>query len=178
MRSRVMPGSSPTMERREPVRRLKRVDLPTLGRPQMAMRGKAVAGCRLLVGGWRDISEASCSARSQARSSAASVSGSGRPMLAELGVWRPTIPSAGEVRAAGFLGAGVRGAAGWALEDLGAMVRRDSFSGERVGVRRFFSCSARLAARVLRLRGSTAPVVGVTRGARPCLGRVDAWRCF
>ena len=40
MRSRVMPGSSPTMERREPVRRLKSVDLPTLGRPQMAMRGR------------------------------------------------------------------------------------------------------------------------------------------
>ena len=62
--------------------------------------------------------------------------------------------------------------------DFGAMVWRDSFSGERVGVRFFFSSSARLAARVLRLRGSTAPVVGVTRGARPFLGRVDASRCF
>ena len=79
----------------------------------------------------------------------------------------------GAMRAEGFLGA-----EGRIEEDLGAMVRRDSFSGERVGVRRFFSCSARLAARVLRLRGSTAPVVGVTRGARPFLGRVDAWRCF
>ena len=43
MRSRVMPGSSPTMERREPVRRLKSVDLPTLGRPQMAKTGRSAA---------------------------------------------------------------------------------------------------------------------------------------
>src|SRR5215470_3095718 len=46
MRSRVMPGSSPTMARREPARRLKSVDLPTLGRPTMAMvgtRGEAVS---------------------------------------------------------------------------------------------------------------------------------------
>src|SRR5216684_5876941 len=34
-----MPGSSPTMARRDPTRRLKSVDLPTLGRPTMAMRG-------------------------------------------------------------------------------------------------------------------------------------------
>src|SRR6266702_4081241 len=58
------------------------------------------------------------------------------------------------------------------------MVRRDSFSGERVGVRFFFSAAAFFVARTLRLRGSTAPVVGVTRGARPFLGRVDASRCF
>ncbi len=36
-----MPDSSPTMERREPVRRLKRVDLPTLGRPTIARTGRA-----------------------------------------------------------------------------------------------------------------------------------------
>src|SRR6266849_834019 len=47
MRSRVMPGSLVTMERRVPVKRLKSVDLPTLGRPTMtrdgsfgAMRGR------------------------------------------------------------------------------------------------------------------------------------------
>src|SRR5271154_928698 len=34
-----MPGSSPTIERRELMRRLKRVDLPTLGRPTMARTG-------------------------------------------------------------------------------------------------------------------------------------------
>src|SRR6202049_3212353 len=34
-----MPGSSPTMARRDPVRWLNSVDLPTLGRPTMATRG-------------------------------------------------------------------------------------------------------------------------------------------
>src|SRR5208337_715223 len=38
-RSRVMPGSFPTMARREPVSRLNSVDLPTLGRPTMATSG-------------------------------------------------------------------------------------------------------------------------------------------
>src|SRR6185437_7236636 len=37
-----MPGSSPTMARREPTSRLNSVDLPTLGRPTMAMRGEEV----------------------------------------------------------------------------------------------------------------------------------------
>src|SRR5450432_111404 len=58
------------------------------------------------------------------------------------------------------------------------MVRRDSFSGERVGARFFLSAMAFLVAGTVRLRGSTAPVVGVARGARPFLGRVDASRCF
>src|SRR4029078_3821082 len=40
MRSRVMPGSSVTMERRCPIIRLNKVDLTTLGRPRMAMRGE------------------------------------------------------------------------------------------------------------------------------------------
>src|SRR5206468_10804801 len=39
MRSRVMPGSSVTIERRCPMIRLNNVDLPTLGRPTMAIRG-------------------------------------------------------------------------------------------------------------------------------------------
>src|SRR6266853_4248567 len=39
MRSRVMPGSLVTMERRVPVNRLKRVDLPTLGRPTITSDG-------------------------------------------------------------------------------------------------------------------------------------------
>ena len=39
MRSRVMPGSSVTMERRVPVKRLKSVDLPTFGRPTITMDG-------------------------------------------------------------------------------------------------------------------------------------------
>src|SRR5437870_13803461 len=39
MRSRVMPGSLVTMARRVPVKRLKSVDLPTLGRPTMTRDG-------------------------------------------------------------------------------------------------------------------------------------------
>src|SRR5580658_3524141 len=39
MRSRVMPGSSVTIERRVPVRRLKSVDFPTFGRPTITMDG-------------------------------------------------------------------------------------------------------------------------------------------
>src|ERR1700743_1805787 len=39
MRSRVMPGSLVTMERRVPVKRLKSVDLRTLGRPTMTSDG-------------------------------------------------------------------------------------------------------------------------------------------
>jgi len=39
MRSRVIPGSSPTMARRCPVIRLKSVDFPTLGRPTMTTVG-------------------------------------------------------------------------------------------------------------------------------------------
>src|SRR5664279_3696633 len=41
MRSRVIPGSSPTMERRCPVMRLKRVDFPTLGLPTITTVGMA-----------------------------------------------------------------------------------------------------------------------------------------
>jgi hypothetical protein len=39
MRSRVIPGSSVTIERRVPVSRLKIVDLPTLGRPTITTEG-------------------------------------------------------------------------------------------------------------------------------------------
>src|SRR6266852_8611801 len=40
MRSRVMPGSLVTMARRVPVKRLKSVDLPTLGRPTRTIDGR------------------------------------------------------------------------------------------------------------------------------------------
>src|SRR5919106_2956475 len=43
MRSRVTPGVSSTIARRRPVIRLKRVDLPTLGRPTMATVGGAAS---------------------------------------------------------------------------------------------------------------------------------------
>ena len=39
-RSRVIPGSSPTIARRRPVMRLNNVDLPTFGRPTMHSTGK------------------------------------------------------------------------------------------------------------------------------------------
>jgi hypothetical protein len=38
-----MPGSSPTIERLSPIRRLNNVDLPTLGRPTIATSGVNVA---------------------------------------------------------------------------------------------------------------------------------------
>src|SRR5881296_1078220 len=52
MRSRVMPGSLVTMARRVPVKRLKSVDLPTLGRPTITRDGRSSgigswAGCTL-----------------------------------------------------------------------------------------------------------------------------------
>src|ERR1051326_986167 len=40
MRSRVMPGSSPTIARRPPVIRLNRVDFPTFGRPTITTVGR------------------------------------------------------------------------------------------------------------------------------------------
>src|SRR5271155_3793851 len=112
------------------------------------------------------------SASRQAWVSAASAD-SVRPMLVECGVWRPRMWSAGW---GCFLrGVGDAGDAAERAWGLGARVLRDSCSGERVGVRFFFSRAARLVARALRFLGSTAPVVGVTRGARPFLGRVEAW---
>src|ERR1700678_2272537 len=48
MRSRVMPGSSPTMERRLWVSRLNSVDLPTLGRPTIATSGMAFAAAMVV----------------------------------------------------------------------------------------------------------------------------------
>jgi len=43
MRSRVVPGTSSTMARRSPMRRLKSVDLPTFGRPTIATTGLDMA---------------------------------------------------------------------------------------------------------------------------------------
>src|SRR5882762_1255760 len=49
MRSRVMPGSLVTMARRVPVKRLKSVDLPTLGRPTITSDGRS-SGIGLCAG--------------------------------------------------------------------------------------------------------------------------------
>ena len=51
-RSRVMPGSSPTIARRDPIMRLNKVDLPTFGRPTMAMVGIAALTAVELLEGW------------------------------------------------------------------------------------------------------------------------------
>src|SRR5215472_10024714 len=53
MRSRVIPGSFVTIERRVPVRRLNRVDLPTLGRPTITMDASCavMAGNKVIVEG-------------------------------------------------------------------------------------------------------------------------------
>src|SRR6266850_7278463 len=46
MRSRVVPGRSSTMAMRSPTRRLKRVDLPTFGRPTIATSGRVMPALR------------------------------------------------------------------------------------------------------------------------------------
>ena len=58
------------------------------------------------------------------------------------------------------------------------MALRFSFSGDCLVIREALSTAARLVERIFRLRGSTAPVVGVDLGARPFFGRVLACRCF
>src|SRR5579863_5302434 len=61
MRSRVIPGSSVTMARRVPVRRLKSVDLPTLGRPTITSDGSFFFMVKTAYGEtaqWRPIRKA------------------------------------------------------------------------------------------------------------------------
>src|ERR1700727_174275 len=58
MRSRVIPGSSPTIERRLFVNRLNNVDLPTLGRPTMATSGSASAPGRAGITDLRYVGKA------------------------------------------------------------------------------------------------------------------------
>src|SRR5437868_7381673 len=54
MRSRVMPGSSPTIDRRSPIRRLNKVDLPTLGRPTIATSGSPLFCRRFILIKWQN----------------------------------------------------------------------------------------------------------------------------
>ena len=153
MRSRVMPGSSPTMERREPVRRLKRVDLPTLGRPQMAMRGE-VRRFEAARSGWRGRAGRRGVRRRARRGCRRGIRVRGGRCWRSCGVWRPTIRRSG--------GAGGLLAGGGVC--LGAMVRRDSLSGERVGVRFFFSSGGALGGEGFALAGIDRS--GGGRGAR------------
>ncbi len=93
--------------------------------------------------------------------------------FSDRGVCRPTIPSAGRT---GF----DRGGVPFGVR-AGASPRiafRFSLSGDCFVTREAFSAAARLVERIFRLRGSTAPVVGVDLGARPFLGRVLACLCF
>src|ERR1700721_3742318 len=64
MRSRVIPGSSPTIDRRLPVSRLNSVDFPTFGRPTMAMTGASVETVRRASAGTRPSRIASLGAAS------------------------------------------------------------------------------------------------------------------
>ena len=157
-----MPGSSPTIDRREPVSRLKSVDLPTFGRPQTAINGSFRASSGT---GFRSVTIWDASNSISRHSCSSSPSRSPRPAtLAEFGVRRPTIPSAGR---AAFFGV-----------TSGRIVRLLSFSGDRFDTRLAAAFFAAVVASTLRLRGSTAPVVGVDFGARPFFGRVAACRCF
>ena len=168
-----MPGSSPTMLRREPVRRLKSVDLPTLGRPQIAMSGRALAAaCSMVTDCWR--------ARSSASRQSASWPSAGAEVMRRR---RPPEPLPARSFAACCSEAARKLRPTVGLESSAAMGLRDSKSGERRETRLAAACLAFFAASSLRFFGSTAPmrvapVVAGDFGARPFLGRVLACRCF
>src|SRR5271170_1470683 len=161
MRSRVIPGSSPTIDRRDPVSRLNSVLLPTLGRPHTAISGSARASAL-------SVSVTIC----EASNSTSRQSSSCPSMFEDRGVCRPTIPSAGRTNV------GRAPATGFFAPAPGGIVLRLSLSGDCFVTREALSAAARLVERIFRFRGSTAPVVGVLFGARPFLGRVLACRCF
>ena len=204
MRSRVIPGSSPTIDRREPVSRLNSVLLPTFGRPHTAINGSARASARAVSAA---ICEASSSTSRQALESESSPSRSRPATFSDRGVSRPTIPSAGRLatpsadrplagfflvvilprsgrfccssfpppvpaRLAGFLAEPAPPASSVRIVFL------RSRSGDFFVTREALSTAARLDEITFRFRGSTAPVVGATLGARPFFGRVLACRCF
>src|SRR5271169_417416 len=78
-----MPGSSPTMARREPTSRLKSVDLPTLGRPTIAsVPAKGVSP------GWAVLLDSNCIRRFTETLSAATA----RTAIAPSGYYRDKIP--------------------------------------------------------------------------------------
>ena len=196
MRSRVIPGSSPTIDRRDPVSRLKSVDLPTFGRPQTAIRGSSresmLSVSVTICDASNSISRHSCSSSFPRKSSR-----SPRPAIfVETGVCRPTIPSFGRGAATFFPATFVPARLAEVFLTLSSFAERRtcffpfvpsasmrivfrlSFSGDRVGRFESLFASAFLLESTLRFRGSTAPVVGVDFGARPCFGRVAAVRCF
>ena len=157
-----MPGSSPTIDRRDPVRRLNNVDFPTFGLPQIAIKGNASAAALSV--------ETDCciAASSAARHCASSFKSPLGAVFVAAPSRRAGLPLSPRARSA---------------SPSGAIVFFDSNSGERRDTSFFAASFAFFAAITFRLRGSTsparvAPVVGVARGARPSFGRVLACRCF
>jgi hypothetical protein len=144
--------------------------LPTFGRPQTAISGSSRASALSVS---VTICEASSSTSRQSSSPSLILIRSRPATFSDRGVCRPTIPSAGRT---GF----DRGGVPFGVR-AGASPRialRFSLSGDCFVTREAFSTAARLVERIFRLRGSTAPVVGVDLGARPFLGRVLACLCF
>src|SRR6202522_2197732 len=172
MRSRVIPGSSPTIDRRDPVSRLNNVLFPTFGRPHTAISGRSRASTLAVS---VPICEAS---NSTSRQSSKSPPICSRPSIFDdRGVCRPTIPSARltccTLEALGGVPFGV-----FAAGASPRIALRFSLSGDCFVTREALSAAARLVESTFRFLGSTAPVVGVDFGARPFLGRVLACLCF
>src|ERR1700677_3050372 len=172
MRSRVIPGSSPTIDRRDPVSRLNNVLFPTFGRPHTPISGRSRASTLAVS---VPICEAS---NSTSRQSSKSPPICSRPSIFDdRGVCRPTIPSAGltcfTLEALGGVPFGV-----FAAGASPRIALRFSLSGDCFVNSAALSAAARLVESTFRFLGSTAPVVGVDFGARPFLGRVLACRCF
>src|SRR6202044_1086875 len=129
MRSRVMPGSSPTIERRELVRRLKSVDLPTLGRPTMASTGHvdvSTGVSRRVIGGI-----------------AASGSGSSASMRG-IGPCRCAMDCTGRLRILPSRAAALASAAAFAAAPRLTSARECWPRVAGVGRRAAFACAARL----------------------------------
>jgi len=168
MRSRVIPGSSPTIDRRDPVSRLNSVLLPTLGRPQTAISGRSRASAL-------SVSVTICDASSSISRQSSPPRRSRPSTFDDRGVCRPTIPSAG--RTCLTRGAVPFGVFAEAVPSC-RIAFRFSRSGDCFVTREALSAAARLVESTFRFLGSTAPVVGVALGARPFFGRVLACLCF
>ena len=168
MRSRVIPGSSPTIERRDPVSRLNSVLFPTFGRPHTAISGSSRASTL-------SVSVTICEASNSISRQSSSTIRSRPSTFDDRGVCRPTIPSAG------LTSFGRTVPAGFFAPPTAPSPRiafRFSLSGDCFVTREALSAAARLVESTFRFRGSTAPVVGVDFGARPFFGRVLACLCF
>ena len=175
MRSRVIPGSSPTIDRRVPVMRLNSVDLPTFGRPQIATSG---------------ISAATLDAPSLASINSEAKLSSSRSSRSPCRLPAPPSRSV----ALGFLlsfassvsrSCSARSSEPWPRPaDESRSVRAPSSltdrsrSGLRFGVLAAFASAAFFELSALRFFGATFAICAPVRGAFPFRGRVLACRCF